>query len=420
MYLLKISSKPIKGYFTINLQELGFLGTQLTDRYGRLIHNILQFSQVFEKIQACPEFDNHPAERHLHDNQLTTKYYKWREKGMYFPSPVTFPSPPEAVYYLDGQDEINLEPLDLVQARKKIFYKWYKASLKSPKINELRAELSTQNVCIIDSESKKEELVTRNNMNKMITDFNESVPLSGWCFAMILMNWTLPDLKPIVENWQNTTLQEFVENHRIKDWEDIFDEKIIPISNQLRTLAETNTIYPPIHLVFNILKKLKLKNIKIGLLGMDPYINEGEAMGISFSVPPNIRKPPSLRNMIKEFVNEGYSREATGDLTDWVNKGVFLYNACLTVNKGKSGSHGDLWKPFTIPLIKKIDCANKGKMAWILLGNNAKSLSAYIEHNKVFTAVHPSPFSADKGFFGSNIFRNVENYLKSIGVDFTW
>lgn len=226
--------------------------------------------------------------------------------------------------------------------------------------------------------------------------------------------------------WGSVSLSEFLDEYTPNGWESFFEgvaESIPNISDKLQDYSQNNTIYPPMHLLFNSFDALRPQDIKIVLIAQDPYINKNEAMGWSFSVPENSRVPASLRNIFKELDNEGFSgyKNKNGDLTDWVKKGVFLYNSCLTVNKSKSGSHGDLWLDFSNSLINFLNdqCNN---IAWVLLGAKAKQYSKLIDNSRhgVFKAGHPSPLNKSGGFIGSNVFLNAENYLKQNNIDFTW
>ena len=146
-------------------------------------------------------------------------------------------------------------------------------------------------------------------------------------------------------------------------------------------------------------------------------------MGTSFSVPEGVRVPPSLKNIYKELEDEGYEgygKRKSGDLTFWVDRGVFLYNACLTVNAGESGSHKDLWIEFSDLVINYLK--RQEHIAWIFLGQKAKRFAKCLDRDKhgIFETSHPSPYSADRGFFGSGIFEEAEDYLVEHGRKFTW
>lgn len=227
-------------------------------------------------------------------------------------------------------------------------------------------------------------------------------------------------------NWNTITLTELVSEYSPDGWEILFrtsKSKIMDISPKLEEYAKENTIFPPMDLTFNIFDQLKPQDVKVVLLSQDPYIRTGEAVGMSFSVPPGVKLPPSIRNIYKELVAEGYqsyTNRKSGDLTEWVKKGVFLYNCCLTVNEGKSGSHKNLWKEFTHRVISYLNGFNN--IAWILLGKKAQYYTSHIDTNRhgVFIAGHPSPLNRLGDFAGSNVFIDAENYLREHDREFNW
>lgn len=226
--------------------------------------------------------------------------------------------------------------------------------------------------------------------------------------------------------WKNTSLTRLLKECIPTGWEELFEaaEEILPgVSEKLREYAKKNVVYPPIQFVFNSFDSLRPRDIKIVIIGMDPYINKGEAMGWSFSVPDGIKVPPSLRNIYKELDNEGfvgYKQRKTGELTEWVKRGVFLYNVCLTVNSGKSGSHGNLWDEFTNMLINYLN--EQGGIAWILLGKKAEMVAKQLDKDThgIFIAGHPSPLNRNGNFIGSNVFKKAQKYLHAQGKEFTW
>lgn len=180
-----------------------------------------------------------------------------------------------------------------------------------------------------------------------------------------------------------------------------------------------NDIYPKdIQDTFKVFK-MNVEDIKIVLLGQDPYYaDENQAHGLSFSVPNNIKIPPSLKNIFKEIEIEFPERNYKfihGDLTKWFeNENIFLLNCSLTVKKSKPNSHMNIWKKFTDDVIKFINDKNKN-CVYLLLGNFAHNKIKLInedQHKMIIKAVHPSPLSAYKGFFNSNIFKQVEILLE--------
>ena len=177
----------------------------------------------------------------------------------------------------------------------------------------------------------------------------------------------------------------------------------------------SKTIYPPAQDLFNAFKLTDFKDIKVVILGQDPYHGEKEAMGLSFSVRRGVRTPPSLRNIFKELNDDmGVQRENT-DLSDWARQGVFLLNTVLTVEKDKANSHKDIgWEIFTDYVIKQIN-DKLNNVVFILWGRQARDKKRIITNpnNYIIESAHPSPLSAYNGFFGSKPFSKTNNYLKS-------
>lgn len=176
----------------------------------------------------------------------------------------------------------------------------------------------------------------------------------------------------------------------------------------------TKTIYPPKDEVFNALKYTPYKDVKVVIVGQDPYHGEGEAMGLSFSVNDGVKIPPSLKNIYKELYDDlGIEPATTGNLTNWAKQGVLLLNSTLTVVKDQANSHANIgWNLFTDYIIKKIN-AKDSPVVFILWGNFAKSKKVYITNPKhiIIESTHPSPFSASSGFFGSRPFSRTNDFL---------
>jgi len=182
--------------------------------------------------------------------------------------------------------------------------------------------------------------------------------------------------------------------------------------------AKGKTIYPPGALIFNAFDTTPLSNLKVVILGQDPYIRPNQAMGLSFSVPKTTRTPPSLKNIYKELNTDlGVPIVNHGDLTAWANQGVFLLNAALTVEAGKSGSHlGEGWGQFTDAVIRLIS-AERENIVFMLWGNFAKAKATLIDNSKhlVLKAAHPSPL-ARGAYFGSKHFSQANAYLEEKGI----
>ncbi len=173
-------------------------------------------------------------------------------------------------------------------------------------------------------------------------------------------------------------------------------------------------IYPPGQLFFNAFQKTPFSNLKVVILGQDPYHNKGQAHGLSFSVPEGIVKPPSLINIFKELKNDlGIDIPENGNLEKWASQGVLLLNASLSVRQNEPGSHSAIgWLQFTDQVIKKISDEKEG-IIFLLWGKFAQEKQSLIDETKHFVlkAAHPSPFSADKGFFGCKHFSKTNELL---------
>jgi uracil-DNA glycosylase len=178
--------------------------------------------------------------------------------------------------------------------------------------------------------------------------------------------------------------------------------------------ASGKTIYPPGSLIFNAFKQTPFDQVKIVIIGQDPYHNKGQAHGLSFSVPENIMKPPSLNNIFKELKNDlGIEISQNGNLQKWASQGVLLLNASLTVRQNEPGSHSRIgWLQFTDNVIKKISDEKEG-IIFLLWGKFAQEKQALIDETKHFVlkAAHPSPFSAENGFFGCKHFSKANDLL---------
>ncbi|MGL4403107.1 MAG: uracil-DNA glycosylase [Fusobacteriaceae bacterium] len=179
-------------------------------------------------------------------------------------------------------------------------------------------------------------------------------------------------------------------------------------------------IYPPKEEVFNLFKNIKFQDIKVVILGQDPYHGENQGNGIAFSVNDGIPHPPSLRNMFKELKLEypEYEIPKSGNLIKWVKQGVFLLNAVLTVEEGQPNSHSKKgWEKFTDEVIRKIG-EKKEPVVFILWGNSARSKKALTSNpnHLILESVHPSPLSANRGFFGCGHFKKTNEYLAENGL----
>jgi uracil-DNA glycosylase len=178
--------------------------------------------------------------------------------------------------------------------------------------------------------------------------------------------------------------------------------------------VQGKTIYPPGSLIFRAFEKTPFNKLKVLLLGQDPYHGNGQAMGLSFAVPKGVRSPPSLINIFKELHDDvGIPIPPTGDLTPWAEQGVMLLNAALTVRAAEPNSHAKIgWHQFTDAVIKKVSDEKEG-IIFLLWGAFAHQKQELIDQTKhhVLKAAHPSPYSADKGFFGCRHFSKTNEFL---------
>ncbi|MGL4654354.1 MAG: uracil-DNA glycosylase [Sarcina sp.] len=209
------------------------------------------------------------------------------------------------------------------------------------------------------------------------------------------------------------------------DWSKILENEFekdyyLNLRHFLINEYKTQTIYPPMDEIFSALNYTSYEDTKVLILGQDPYHGEGQAHGLSFSVKPGVKIPPSLRNMYKELQsdldchipNHGY-------LADWAKQGVLMLNTALTVRAGSANSHrGKGWEILTDEIIKKLNDREK-PVVFILWGNNAISKEKFITNPQhlIIKSVHPSPLSASRGFFGSKPFSKTNNFLKEIGEE---
>ena len=190
------------------------------------------------------------------------------------------------------------------------------------------------------------------------------------------------------------------------------------LSNFLHKAYETRTIYPPKQQVFSAFAT-DLNDVKVVIIGQDPYHGPRQANGLAFSVHDGIQIPPSLRNIFKEAHDDvGAAIPSTGDLTRWAKQGVMLLNNTLTVEAHMAGSHrGKGWEIFTEHIIKYLN-ANRPHLVFILWGRDARSKKPMIDQTKHFIieSAHPSPLSAHNGFFGSKPFSKCNTKLDSWGL----
>ena len=200
-----------------------------------------------------------------------------------------------------------------------------------------------------------------------------------------------------------------------------FNKKyFVELTDFVREEYKTKKTFPPSRLIFNAFDHTPFDKVKVVILGQDPYHNDGQAHGLSFSVNDGVRFPPSLINIFKEIDSDlGIPVPKSGNLTRWADQGVLLLNATLTVQAHIAGSHQKKgWETFTDTAIQKL-AENRENIVFLLWGAYAQKKSAFIDPNKhlILKAVHPSPLSAHGGFFGCKHFSQANNYLISKGIE---
>jgi len=214
----------------------------------------------------------------------------------------------------------------------------------------------------------------------------------------------------IDDSWKDVLKNEFTKTY------------FLEIATFLRTEKMTGkTIYPPGGQIFNAFNLTHFDNVKVVILGQDPYHGAGQAHGLCFSVAPGIKPPPSLVNIFKEMHTDlGLPIPNHGTLTKWAEQGVLLLNASLTVRAGEPMSHAKIgWAQFTNAVIRKIS-DEKENVVFLLWGKFAQEKQELIDvtrHHLILKAAHPSPFSADSGFFGCKHFSKTNQFLVQNGID---
>ncbi len=187
----------------------------------------------------------------------------------------------------------------------------------------------------------------------------------------------------------------------------------------LREEVKTRTVYPPGKLIFSAFNLTPLTAVRVVIIGQDPYHGRGQAQGLAFSVPNGVRIPPSLQNIYKELYEDmGIFIPASGNLEKWARQGVMLLNATLTVRAGQPASHqGHGWEAFTNQVIRTISDLRAG-IVFLLWGRFAQEKAELIDTSRhyILKAAHPSPFSANKGFFGCRHFSKTNEILRGNGM----
>ena len=204
-------------------------------------------------------------------------------------------------------------------------------------------------------------------------------------------------------------------------WDDILKEEFEKqyykdIREFLKKEYSSKTVYPNMHDIFNALKYTSYEDVKVVILGQDPYHGQGQANGLSFSVKKGIPLPPSLKNIYKEIESDiGITMDKTnGDLSIWAKQGVLMLNASLTVLKASPNSHSKIgWEILTDAIIEKLNY-KKTPVVYLLWGKNAQKKEELITNKShlLLKCAHPSPYSANNGFFGSKHFSKTNEFLK--------
>ena len=210
------------------------------------------------------------------------------------------------------------------------------------------------------------------------------------------------------------------------DWNSVIDlekqkDYYKSLEKEINKRYETTTVFPEKQNIFKAFFLTKLDNLKVVILGQDPYHGFGQAQGLAFSTPANIKNPPSMQNILKEIQSDLGKKSICedGDLTPWAKQGVLLLNTILTVEEAKPKFHHNLgWEVFTDNIIKYIS-DNCEDTIFILWGSPAISKTKLIDTKKhhILTAPHPSPLSSYRGFFGCKHFSQTNNILKSLNKE---
>ena len=209
-----------------------------------------------------------------------------------------------------------------------------------------------------------------------------------------------------------------------KKWDEILNEEMK--QNYFKKLGifvkkeyKHKTIFPPYKNIFDALRFTDYNEVKVVILGQDPYHGLGEAHGLSFSVKEGVKMPPSLLNIFKELKSDLNITRTKTDLTDWAKQGVLLLNSIMTVVKDTPLSHKDKgWEIFTDNIIKKLN-EREEQVIFVLWGNFARSKKTLITNarHKIIESAHPSPLSASRGFFGTKPFSRINKYLKEMNKE---
>jgi len=211
----------------------------------------------------------------------------------------------------------------------------------------------------------------------------------------------------IEKTWKTALEKEFEKDYFLK------------LTEYVRMEYKQQPVYPEGKLIFNAFDQCPFYNVRVVILGQDPYHEPGQAHGLCFSVQQGVAFPPSLQNIFKEIrADEGYEPLQDGNLERWANQGVLLLNATLTVRAHQAGSHQNKgWETFTDAAIHRLAEERKG-LVFLLWGSYAQKKGEFIDSKKhlVLKSVHPSPLSAHRGFFGNHHFSQTNEYLMNQGL----
>lgn len=210
----------------------------------------------------------------------------------------------------------------------------------------------------------------------------------------------------IEESWKKALAQEFAKDYFLK------------LTDFVKKEYQGETVYPHPKDIFRALDLCPVDQVRVVILGQDPYHGPGQANGLAFAVHEKVSLPPSLKNIFKEISSDmGYEPEPSGDLSRWSKQGVLLLNATLTVRKESPGSHQKQgWESFTDAIVENLS-KERENLVFILWGNYARAKGEKIDRKKhcVIESPHPSPFSAHNGFFGSKPFSKTNDFLRKKG-----
>lgn len=205
----------------------------------------------------------------------------------------------------------------------------------------------------------------------------------------------------------------FLNEERVKDY-------YIKLKSSVMEDSKKHNVFPPKNQIYNAFKLTPLNEVKVAIIGQDPYHEKGQAHGLAFSVCDGVKLPPSLKNIYKEIESEyGYKMSDCGNLTKWAKQGVLLLNSSLTVNEGMPASHrGYGWETFTSAVVKLIN-DNLSNVVFLLWGRHAQEYENMIDKQKHFVlkTTHPSPFSVKYGFEGCGHFKKTNDILRSLGKE---